>query len=106
MSRAWLLIICASTGLALLRQISVVFFTPWQNDYGHWFAVCLIAVVGVVLPLALGYRRWRDGPDANRQYRQAFVAAWSNNTRATKYVVVWIAIALVLVVIFNLRPPQ
>jgi hypothetical protein len=106
MSRAWLLIIGASIGLALLRQIFVVCLIPWQNDYGHLFAISFIAMLGVVLPLALGYRRWRHGPDANRKYRQEFAAAWANNSRVTKYVVVWIAIALVLVAIFNLRPPR
>jgi hypothetical protein len=49
--------------LAASQSISVVLFTPWQNDDGHMWGAIYLAMFAVFLT-AVSYLWWRDGTAA------------------------------------------
>lgn len=96
-----MLIVGAGIGIALLRQIAVVLFTPWEADYSHWSSIVLLIIVFVGLPLLLVWRRWRYGPDYFRELRRSTAAQWSVTSWTTPFSALWVGIALALIVLYN-----
>ena len=99
-----MLIIAAAIVFAVLRQISVVAFTPWANDFDHWFSALFVTVVCGFPPLSLAWRRWRDEPDRFREFRRSIAAGWAVKSRWSTLAALWVGIAVALAVVYNVRP--
>jgi hypothetical protein len=74
--------------LMLLPQASALVLTPWHGDYNHWYAV-LCVVMSCSLPIAIAYRRWKDGPEGFRRFSEA--VATHRKAKGRKYVLIRVA---------------
>lgn len=101
MSKLWPLIVGAGIGIALLRQASVLAFTPWESDFAHWLSIFVIFIICVALPLSFAWRRWGRGPDSWNAYRQSL----GTGAHAGRYIALGIVVAVVIAGIFSLRGP-